>query len=57
MKDSSSAHQIHANTLILVLEDFQEGFPADLSQEVREITIAGVEAKDLDHEGIHPEYA
>jgi hypothetical protein len=45
-------YQVEGNTLILVLEDFQDGFPPELSEEVRQITITGVEAKDLDHEGL-----
>ncbi len=45
-------YQMNGNTLVLVLEEFQEGFPPDLSAEVREITIAGINAKDLDCEGL-----
>jgi hypothetical protein len=45
-------HQMDRNTLVLVLEDFQEGFPPELSEEVREVTIIGVDPKALDHEGL-----
>ena len=45
-------YETDANTLILVLEGFQDGFPPDLSEDVRVITITGVDAKDLDHEGL-----
>jgi hypothetical protein len=38
--------------LLVFLEDSQEGFPPDLAEEVREITIHGVQAKDLDREGL-----
>lgn len=44
--------QMENSTLTLVLEDFQDGFPPDLSEEVRVITITGVEGKDLNHEGL-----
>jgi hypothetical protein len=40
------------NTLVLVLEDFQEGFPSELSEEVREIAITGVDTKFLDDCGL-----
>ena len=45
-------HRVDGNTLVLVLEDFQEGFPPDLSEEVREIVIADVDPKALDYEGL-----
>lgn len=41
---------MESSTLTLVLEDFQDGFPHDLSEEVRVITITGVDGKDLDRE-------
>ncbi len=44
--------QMENSTLTLVLDDFQDGFPPDLSEEVRVITITGVEGKDLNHEGL-----
>jgi hypothetical protein len=44
--------QMENSTLTLVLDDFQDGFPPDLSEEVRVITITGVERKDLNHEGL-----
>jgi hypothetical protein len=45
-------HQMNGSTLVLVLEDSQEGFPPGLSEEVLEIAIAGVNARDLDYEGL-----
>src|SRR5260221_7685379 len=44
--------QMESSTLTLVLEDFQDGFPPYLSEEVQVITITGVDWKDLDHEGL-----
>lgn len=45
-------YQTEGSRLTLVLEDFQDGFPPELSEEVREITVAGVDAKEIDHEGL-----
>ena len=45
-------YRMDGKTLILVLEDFQDGFPPDLSEEVREIAVEGVNRKDIDHEGL-----
>lgn len=44
--------QMESSRLTLVLDDFQDGFPPDLSGEVRVITITGVDWKDLDYEGL-----
>jgi len=46
-------YRIDGTTLILVLEDGQGGFPPELSEEVREITITGIDAKVLDYEGLN----
>lgn len=45
-------YRLDGDTLTFVLDDFQEGFPPDLAEEVREITIKGVNAAKLDHEGL-----
>src|SRR5688500_10666924 len=45
-------YQMEHGKLMLVLRDFEDGFPPELSEEVRVITMTGVDAKDLDDEGL-----
>lgn len=43
---------LDGNNLVLVLEDYQDGFPPSLAEQVREITIQDINERELNHDGI-----